>query len=239
MTTPARLRLLYRQLVRAYGPQGWWPLAGRSGGPGFDPHGYHRAPGRPRLTAADRFEISVGAVLTQNTAWTNVERALARIRGRGVRLPRDLLALRTGELARLIRPAGYYNQKARKLRLLASFFSRPGALSSRAPARHELLALWGIGPETADSILLYAFDTPVFVVDAYARRLLARLGILTGVESYSTVQSMLQTALRRDGRLFNEMHALIVEHGKRRCRARPACAGCPVRPCAWGERTGA
>jgi endonuclease-3 related protein len=172
-------------------------------------------------------------VLTQNTAWRNVELALERLRAAGVRMPRDVLSLPQRTLTRLIRPAGYYNQKAKKLRLIASFFQRPGALSATPPRREELLAIWGIGPETADSMLLYAFDQPAFVVDAYARRLLGRIGMLSGRESYAEVQEIFLRGPRRYPALFNEFHALMVEHAKQRCRPRPLCAGCPVVPCAW------
>ena len=230
----ARIQSLYRQLRDAYGPQGWWPLAGRAGRPGFDAHGYHLRGRRSPLTPSDRFEICVGAVLTQNTAWTNVETSLERLRAAGVRTPRHVVE-RPG-VPHLIRSSGYFNQKTRKLKLLARFFLRPGALSGRRPpGREDLLSLWGIGPETADSILLYAFQVPTFVVDAYTRRLLQRLGILEGDEPYGVIQEVFHRSLRRSGPLFNEYHALIVAHAKRHCRARPVCTGCPVRPCAWGD----
>jgi endonuclease III related protein len=232
-----RIKSLYRQLRDEYGPQGWWPLAGRSGRPGFDAHGYRVRGPRAPLTPVDRFEICVGAVLTQNTAWMNVEMSLMRLRAAGVRTPRDVLEL--PGLPRLIRSSGYFNQKARKLRLMSQFFRRPGALSGRTPPRRaDLLSLWGIGPETADSILLYAFQVPTFVVDAYTRRLLERVGILESGETYGEVQAIFQGSLRRSEPVFNEYHALIVAHAKRRCRTRPLCVGCPVRPCAWGDSSG-
>lgn len=229
-----RIRDLYRQLRAAYGPQGWWPLAGRAGRPGFDRHGYHPGIRNPVLTPVDRFEICAGAVLTQNTAWANVEIALERLRGSEVRLPRDVLAFGKRRLAGLIRSSGYFKQKARKLELLASFFRGAGALSGRRiPGRADLLAVWGVGFETADSILLYAFGAPVFVVDAYTRRLLVRLGILSGSERYEQVQDIFHRSLRRSAPLFGDYHALVVAHAKRHCRTRPVCDGCPVRPCAW------
>jgi len=232
-----RIRELYRQLRAAYGPQGWWPLARRAGRPGFDLRGYHVGNRDHALTPADRFEICTGAVLTQNTAWTNVETALERLRGAGVRLPRDMLAIGRRRLAGLIRSSGYFNQKARKLELLASFFRGPRALSgSSVPGRAGLLALWGVGPETADSILLYAFGETVFVVDAYTRRLLGRLGIISGRERYEHVQDIFHRSLRRSAPLYGDYHALVVAHAKRHCRTRPICDGCPVRPCAWRDR---
>ncbi len=231
-----RIRALYRQLHEEHGPQGWWPLGGRAGRPSYDEHGYHRGSLQAPLTVADRFEIVMGAVLTQNTAWTNVESALGRLRRARIRLPKDVRAVNRQRLAGLIRPAGYFNQKARKLRLIAAFFSRPGALSGRPPpGRDDLLSLWGIGPETADSILLYAFRVPVFVVDAYTRRLLSRVGVLSGREGYEEIQGVFHRALGPSATVYNELHALIVAHAKRYCRARPLCRGCPVSPCAWGD----
>jgi endonuclease III related protein len=164
-----------------------------------------------------------------------VETALARLREAGVRLPADILALTQSRLGALVRASGYYNQKAKKLKGAANLFSAPGALQS-APTREALLSEWGIGPETADSILLYAFHEPWFVVDAYTRRLLTRVGVAGGKESYPQVQDRFHAALPRRHELFNEYHALIVEHAKRHCRARPLCDGCPVSSCAYRDR---
>jgi len=178
----------------------------------------------------------VGAVLTQNTAWTNVETALARLRQEGVRLPRNLLSLSHASLARMVRSSGYFNQKAKKLRSLAARFAARGALGPRGvPTREGLLAEWGVGPETADSILLYAFQVPVFVVDAYTRRIASRIGLIRGAESYDDIQSVFHSALEPSAALFNEYHALIVEHAKAHCRTRPLCAGCPVTRCRHGR----
>jgi endonuclease-3 related protein len=223
------LRRLYDVLLAAYGPQGWWPLPSRAGRGGFDAHGYH--PGDPTAPddRAGRFEIALGAVLTQNTAWINAERALLALLGAGVRLPADVLACDTPRLARLVRPSGSYNVKARKLVGLAAFFLDRGL--DMPPKRDELLGVWGVGPETADSILLYAFRQPVFVVDAYTRRLLARLGTIAGKESYDEVRDLFHHALAPDANLFNEFHALIVCHAKEHCRVVPVCPGCPVRNC--------
>jgi len=174
----------------------------------------------------------MGAVLTQNTAWTNADSALASLLRAGVGLPADLLAIPRRRLAALIRSSGYFNQKARKLAVISMLFSRPRALTPRgAPSREALLAEWGIGRETADSILLYAFQKPVFVVDAYTRRILSRIGLIHGSESYDAVQALFHDALEPDPAVFNEYHALIVEHAKVHCMTRPVCAGCPVRPC--------
>jgi endonuclease-3 related protein len=224
------LAALHDRLRAAYGPQGWWPLPGSAGRRGFDSRGYHRGDFSQPRSLRGRFEIVMGAVLTQNTAWTNVEKALARLREAGIRLPSDVRSCRTARLAALIRASGYYNQKAKKLKEIASLFAAPAAA---APTREALLSRWGIGPETADSILLYAFRQPLFVVDAYARRILSRIGMISGKESYARIQEMFHQALPARHELFNEFHALLVEHAKRHCRAAPLCDDCPVPSCAW------
>jgi endonuclease III related protein len=178
----------------------------------------------------------MGAILTQNTAWTNVEKALERLRSEGITVPSDLLAVPTDRLAGLIRASGYFNQKAKKLKAIASLFSSPGSLSLRAaPSRAVLLSRWGVGPETADSILLYAFRVPVFVVDAYTRRLLDRIDLASGKEDYHAIQGIFHTSLGLRHELFNEFHALIVHHAKMHCRARPLCDGCPVLRCRYRD----
>ena len=224
---------LYPLLLGAYGPQGWWPILSMAGRPGFDAKGYHPGLLAPPRTRRQRFEIALGAVLTQNTAWVNVERALAGLSSAGVRMPSDVLGMERDRLAALVRSSGYHNQKARKLFVLSAFFASPSALcSSDLPAREELLALWGIGEETADSILLYAFHQPLFVIDAYTRRFLGRVGVIGGGESYAEIQSLFHDSLPSDHELYNEYHALIVAHAKARCRAQPVCAGCPIARCA-------
>jgi endonuclease-3 related protein len=226
------IRTLYALLLDAYGPQGWWPSAQNAGRSGFDARGYHPGDFSFPRTPAQRLEIVMGAILTQNTAWTNVEKALARLFDAGIRTAGDLRAGSQKRLASLITPSGYYNQKARKLKAMAPLFSDPAVASGRkVPSREALLSLWGVGEETADSILLYAYRKPVFVIDAYARRLLERLGILSGGERYGDVQQLFHAALEARHETYNEFHALIVEHAKRRCRTRPICAGCPVLFC--------
>ena len=178
----------------------------------------------------------MGAMLTQNTAWTNAAAALARLREAGVRLPSDVIALPQRRLAAFVRSSGYFNQKAKKLKVIAALFAGRTALGrSAAPSREALLSEWGIGPETADSILLYAFHVPVFVVDAYTRRILSRVGLIEDGSSYEEIQGLFHGLLRHRAPLFNEYHALIVRHAKMHCRARPVCAGCPVQPCRWRE----
>ena len=206
---PERCRQVYATLDAAYGPQGWWP-------------------------AQSPFEVMVGAVLTQNTAWTNVERALERLTGRCPLTAESILALDEPALADALRPSGYFNVKARRLRSFCQAFVAAGGLAGLAALdtkalRHHLLAIPGIGPETADDCLLYAFDRPVFVVDAYTRRVFTRLGLLTGNEGYETIRAAFETALGPDVPLYNAYHALIVRHGKEVCRTRPRCDGCCLR----------
>lgn len=204
------LRRVYDNLLAAHGPQGWWP-------------------------ADTPFEVMVGAILTQNTAWTNVEKALGHLTSRIPLTPEAVLGVPEPELAALLRPVGYFNVKAARLRafceaLLAA--GGEGALAGEdtASLRHRLLAMHGVGPETADDMLLYAFARPVFVVDAYTRRLFGRLGLLDGTETYEAIRALFEHALGPDRVLFNEFHALIVRHAKDICRARrPLCAECVLR----------
>ena len=227
------IQSIYRDLMAEYGPQGWWPLTGRIGERGFDIRGYH--PGiYPVLYSAERFEIITGAVLTQNTSWKNVRAALDRLfeyldASELCLEPETLLEIGTERLSQLIRPSGYYNQKAKKLFLLSGFIKDLKAV----PLRGDLLELWGIGPETADSMLLYAYNVPVFVIDAYTRRILRRTGGLSAGQTekeYHHLQSMFQAAFPPDSKLYQEFHALLVIHAKQRCKARvPVCAACPLR----------
>ncbi|WP_026289627.1 endonuclease III domain-containing protein [Thioalkalivibrio sulfidiphilus] len=201
-----RLHTVYQLLLEAHGPQHWWP-------------------------ARTRFEVMVGAVLTQNTAWRNVERAIAALKAANALSPEAMLALSDAELARLIRPSGYFNVKARRLKALCRWYLDHGG---RRRLRHwpteklraSLLSVHGIGPETADDILLYAFDRPVFVIDAYTRRLLGRLGHPYAQASYEDFRVSLESVLGADTELFNEYHALIVAHGKDVCRPKPRCEQC-------------
>ncbi|MBI1885377.1 MAG: endonuclease III domain-containing protein [Chloroflexi bacterium] len=220
MALREKLLDIYGRLYDAYGPQHWWP--------GETP-----------------FEVVVGAVLTQSAAWGNVEKALANLKAAGALSAEGLLRVPEGELARLVYPAGYYNAKARKLKAFAALlWERFGGDLDRllaTPAeelRPLLLSTHGIGPETADSILLYAAGRPVFVVDTYTRRLFGRLGIRPDRDEYAAWQSLFIQNLPRHARLFNEYHALIVEHGKTICRRTPLCARCPLLAvCAFGQAT--
>ena len=210
--TAKRLDAIYRRLYGAFGPQHWWP--------GETP-----------------FEVMVGAVLTQNTNWLNVERAIAKLKAAGLMTPAKLTGCPESLLARLIRPAGYFNVKARRLRHFMQWLeARTGDGSvaafrgiSTSRLRQELLGVHGVGPETADSILLYALRRKVFVVDAYTRRFLSRHGLIAPDASYDEVRRMFEERLPRSTRLYNEYHALIVRLGKEVCRPQPRCDVCPLR----------
>lgn len=176
----------------------------------------------------------VGAVLTQNTAWINVERAIANLLEADALDPARILSVEEARLAEWLRPSGYFNIKARRLRNFCGWYVEAGGYPLLARWKTErlrpaLLAVNGIGPETADDMLLYAFHRPVFVIDAYTRRLFARLGLIAGDEGYETLRHACETALGADVALFNEFHALIVAHAKDICRVRPRCGECVLR----------
>lgn len=209
MTDPGALRALQADLLTAYGPQHWWPATGR-------------------------FEVLVGAVLTQNTAWTNVEKAIANLRAAGLLDAHALLAESTAALAAMIRPAGTFNVKAVRLHALCRWFSDHGGFAAldtwpTPKLRTQLLAVHGIGRETADAMLLYAFRRPVFVVDDYARRILGRLALIDGEPDYETLRADIEAAAPGETQWFNELHALLVAHAKAHCRTRPRCVDCPLR----------
>lgn len=199
---------VYRRLHTAYGSQRWWP-------------------------GDSAFEIMVGAVLTQNTAWSNVEKAIANLKAANALTPEAIAGAPHRRLAAWLKPSGYFNIKAQRLRALCEWLLREGGVRriARLPTdrlRHALLAVHGVGPETADDILLYAFHRPVFVIDAYTRRIFARLGLIQGDEDYETLRRLFETRLDADVPLFNEYHALIVAHGKDVCRPRPRCGNCAL-----------
>lgn len=214
--------VIFDLLFKSYGPQHWWP--------GDTP-----------------FEIIVGAILTQNTNWTNVEKAIANLKQEGCLSPDKLQSIKQEDLAQMIRPSGYFNIKAKRLKVFIEFlFDRfNGDLDTMfglplAGLRHELLSVKGIGPETADSILLYAGGYPTFVVDAYTKRIFSRLGILNEEHTYHQVQDFFHNHLDADERAFNEYHALIVNHAKEHCKTKPACDGCPLAafPCSYAKELG-
>ena len=202
----------FNALLQAHGEQHWWP---------------GRTP----------FEVIVGAILVQNTSWVNVERAIANLRQAKLLTPSAMEKFPQPKLARLVRSSGYFRQKARKLKEFVKFLRKEhrGSLAAmfRTPTaklREQLLGVHGVGPETADSILLYAGNHPVFVVDAYTRRILQRHGLATGKESYEEIRGRFEKSLPNDPQLFNEFHALIVHTGKNHCRtSAPLCSKCALR----------
>jgi endonuclease III related protein len=207
------LTLYFETLSRSLGPMRWWPA---------------RTP----------FEVIIGAILTQNTSWSNVERAIANLRRAKVMTLRAMERISTPRLAQLVRPSGYFRQKAKKLKAFTRFLRRDfgGSLARmfRTPTdvlRERLLEVHGIGRETADSILLYAGEHPTFVVDAYTHRILARHGLSDGKPDYERVRALFEQNLPADVRLYNEFHALLVNVGKNWCRPRePRCSECPLGP---------
>ncbi len=224
-------REAYRRLLQRYGPRGWWPVTPPgAGSPRYHP-GRFTLPG-PRGTS----EICLGAILTQNTAWSNVVTALERLHAVKAMDPRAVMRLRPASLQKLIRTSGYFVQKAIKLKHFSRHVLARGVPMTRwmretpLPAlREELLDIHGVGPETADSMLLYAGGRRVFVVDAYTKRIGSRLGWYPGSESYAAVQAFFTERLPRSVKVYQEYHALFVELGKRVCRPRPLCGECPLR----------
>ena len=253
---------VYRRLLSAYGQQGWWPLLQRSSRPGYTQEGYHPGVYSLELSPKERFEIITGSILTQNTNWANVRSSLTTLLENCPFGPEFFRAAEHTELAALIRSSGYYNQKAKKLKITAEFFLQRGVTNDTAPDRKELLAIWGIGPETADSILLYAFNHPVCVVDAYSMRIFNRLEhrgsqdnhtdnhmdnrskrsqggpqktgskneVAGGGWNYMGLQAKFKAELPVDAEVYNEFHALLVEHGKRYCTSKnQKCFKCPLK----------
>lgn len=203
------IRRVYQRLLAHHGPQHWWP-------------------------AETPFEVMVGAVLTQNTAWSNVEKAITNLRAARALTAEAITAAPHAQLAEWLRPSGYFNVKAKRLRSYCEWYLERGGLEvlSRLPTpvlREAILLVKGVGPETADDIVLYAFERPVFVVDAYTRRLFVRLGAIGGNEKYEALRARFETALQGVSdpvRVFNEYHALVVAHAKQHCRKASRCAGC-------------
>ena len=205
-----KLMDIYERLYGRYGPQHWWP--GQS-----------------------CFEIIVGAILTQNTNWKNVKKAITNLNEKGCLSPTKLHVMSAEAIAPLIRPAGYFNLKTQRLKnfLHWLFEKQDGSLEalqamSISTLRENLLSVKGIGPETADSICLYAFEKPVFVVDAYTARIFGRHGMLEPGYGYHDIQELFHSSLDKNAELFNEYHALIVQLGKEHCKRKPICKGCPL-----------
>lgn len=204
------IHAVFHRLFDAFGPQHWWP-------------------------ADTPFEVIAGAILTQNTAWKNVEKSLEALRRHGLMSPEAIHAVPDEELASLIRPSGYYNRKAKKLKAFCSYLMdhREGDLDrllsqDMDQLRPELLQIYGIGPETADSILLYAAHQPSFVVDTYTHRIFSRHGLVPEEADYDELRDYFMDCLEPDVSFFQEYHALIVRAGHLHCRRKPFCSSCPL-----------
>ena len=212
MESASKLNAFYKSLYGYFGPQHWWP-------------------------AKSRLEVMVGAILTQNTSWSNVEKAIKNLKQHKLLGLSALCSLPHNKLASLIRSAGYYNLKAKRLKGFLEFLrnSYQGNLKKMRRKgirglRNQLLCVNGIGQETADSILLYALDKPVFVVDAYTKRILLRHNLIEEDAGYEEVQNLFMQNLKNEVKLFNEYHALLVKLGKETClKSKPKCNICPLR----------
>jgi len=202
---------IYRLLFARFGHRNWWP-------------------------AQTPFEVMLGAILTQNTSWANVERAIQNLKRARALRPKKLAEIDLKKLEKLVRPSGYFRQKAARLKIFLQFFLAPpirGSIDQMkkiAPTRMRemLLSVKGIGPETADSILLYALDHPVFVVDAYTKRIFARLGMIPEKIRYEQLRNSFEQTLPQDPNLFNDFHAQLVALGNQYCRKKPRCSSCPL-----------
>lgn len=210
---------IYLRLLDESGPQGWWPMQN-----GFHP---------------PEWEVCVGAVLTQNTNWRNVERALSSLKAAGITTPQKTLKVHNHVLKNHIRSSGYYTQKAHRLKALAEFvsqFSRERDFLHGVD-REDLLLIHGIGPETADSILLYAANRKFFVVDAYTKRIFSRFGMINDSWRYDRIRLFFEKSLPQDADVYKEFHALIVRLGKEICKNKPLCAKCPLNgSCKYSRR---
>jgi endonuclease-3 related protein len=210
-----KINQIYSLLYKSFGPQGWWPTTLENE---LHPKHHGKAPKNDK----ERFEIIVGAILTQNTNWKNVEKAILNLNENQLLEINKIKKINKNKLAKLIRPSGYFNQKAERLKIIADFYSK-----NKNPSREELLAIKGIGPETADSILLYALQKPSFVVDAYTKRIFGRLGFKE--KTYDEFQALFHKSLQKKTKIFNEYHALLVELGKNHCKTKPMCDKCPLK----------
>ncbi len=206
---------IFKRLLNTFGPQYWWP-------------------------GDTAFEIIVGAILTQNTSWKNVEKAIKNLKELELLIPEKLALIEEKKLALIIKPAGFFNVKAKRLKNFISYLEKNNfdfeKIKGKEDLRSELLKINGIGKETTDSILLYAFNKPYFVVDAYTKKIFDRLGILEEKASYDCFQKLFHEHLPRDVQLYNEYHALIVRLGKENCRKKPFCDSCPIKEsCQFGN----
>ncbi|MEK6904192.1 MAG: endonuclease [Nanoarchaeota archaeon] len=198
----------YSRLYERFGPQGWWPIR-------------NEYSGKTKLSNSERFEICVGAILTQSASWKNVETALESLRRNNALDKNKISRIKLNKLALTIRSSGYHNQKARKLKAFVEFLN-----SGKKITRENLLDVWGVGKETADSILLYAYNKPYFVVDAYTKRIFSRIGLIKKDAGYDEVQEFFVRNIPKNTKTYREYHALIVRHAKEYCRKKPECDKC-------------
>jgi endonuclease-3 related protein len=213
---------IYKQLLKFFGPQNWWPTTGSEN---------------------PKFEIIIGAILTQQTSWKNVEKAIKNLKNHKLLEPKKLYDLQLSKLEKIIRPSGFFKVKAKRLRSFLKFFIEKFDADLEKmfkknlnELREELLSVHGIGHETCDSILLYVGEKPVFVVDAYTLRLCERYPIINS-RNYEEVRNFFEKNLPKDVNLFKEFHALIVELGKNYCKTKPKCVECPLkRGCEYANR---
>jgi endonuclease-3 related protein len=210
---------VYQKLFAHFGHQGWWPVSSKTG------IRYHPDDYSHPKTEAERFEIILGAILTQNTSWTNVEKVITNLKNKNLLGKNQLKRIPGQRLASLIRSSGYYNQKSRKIR---EFLAYKGPVE-----RQELLKIWGLGPETVDSMLLYAYNEPVFVIDAYTKRIFSRLlpEKTSRLKTYEEWRQFFESKLPKNTKIFKEYHALLVKLAKENCRKKPECAKCPLKLC--------
>jgi len=221
------LIFIYEKLFETHGPQGWWPLLFEERKNFTDSEGYHKKNTIYTQTRTDRFEISTGAVLTQNTNWNNVYSCLTDFKKYSITTPESFLDKDIDFIKNIIRRTGYYNQKYLKLVNLISFFQKNNYFGlPEKLSREALLEIWGIGEETADSILLYAFNRKTFVIDAYSKRIASRLDSTLKLKTYKDYQKYFTENIPDDLEIFNQYHALIVKHCVEICRKKPYCDKC-------------
>lgn len=220
------IKRIYDDLMKLYGCQGWYPLLELSNTKSGSVKGYHPADYSYPRTDDQRFEVCIGAIVTQNTSWLSVEKALLNLKKLGALNADKMSKLEIGKLEAALKPAGYFRQKARKIKELTRFYL---SWKGKTPTREGLLHIWGIGPETADSILLYAFKVPTFVVDAYTRRIFANLGIIGEKDSYDEIKGLFEANLQPPNlAVYQEYHALLVEHAKRYYKKKEDYQKCPL-----------
>lgn len=224
---------IYNKLFEAFGMQGWWPVTPIGGCKGE--LAYTPVYGIGLKNEKQRLEIIFGAILTQNTSWKNVEKAMVELNKNNLVDVFEIKKINQKNLAKIIKSSGYHNQKAEKLKIFSDFLIKKynGKINdffkikkNISELREELLSIKGIGPETADSIILYSAEKPIFVIDAYTKRVMRRIGFKE--KSYDGLQALFMKNIKHDAKLFNEYHALLVDLGKNYCKKQPVCDGCPV-----------